>query len=133
MKPSKIAVIGIVATIAVAGVAAAVPGDAPADARASDAPADEQERADDERADDAADERPAANTSERGPVATDAAGERGPPSSLPEQVPDRVSEIHSLIDRFLGGGLSDLGDAVSDVAGNGNDGGDVENGDGQQA
>ena len=43
------------------------------------------------------------------------AGERGPPTDMPEQVPDHVGEIHGLINQFIDGSVSDLGSAVSDV------------------
>lgn len=50
----------------------------------------------------------------------------GPPSEMPSQVPDHVSEIHSLINQFLGGSIDQLGPAVSDAAGN-NGNGPAEN------
>ncbi len=40
----------------------------------------------------------------------------GPPTDLPDAVPDFVAEIHDLIRQFLGGDLDgSLGDAVSNV------------------
>lgn len=47
------------------------------------------------------------------------AASQGPPSELPGAVPDFVSEIHSSINEFLGGGIESLGDAISGVASSG--------------
>jgi hypothetical protein len=52
---------------------------------------------------------------------TDAASQ-GPPSELPAAVPDFVGDIQSSIDDFLGGGVENLGEAVSGVASNGDAG-----------
>ncbi|WP_144796313.1 hypothetical protein [Halorubrum depositum] len=53
----------------------------------------------------------------------DPAGDAGPPSDLPDQVPDFVGDVLSSVNDFLSGGVDDLGDTVSDVAGNGDDAG----------
>ncbi|SHG44444.1 hypothetical protein [Halobaculum gomorrense] len=45
------------------------------------------------------------------------AGQAGPPSNLPGPVPDFVSDIHDTIRSFLDGGIDNLGEAVSDIAG----------------
>ncbi len=45
----------------------------------------------------------------------------GPPSDLPEPVPEFVGDILNSIGEFLSGGIEDLGDTVSDIAGNGTD------------
>jgi hypothetical protein len=55
------------------------------------------------------------------PGPDDASGDAGPPSDLPDQVPDFVGDILSNVNDFLSGGVDDLGEAVSDVAGNGDD------------
>jgi hypothetical protein len=51
----------------------------------------------------------------------DDAGDAGPPSDLPDQVPDFVGDILVSVNEFLSGGVDDLGETVSDVAGNGDD------------
>jgi hypothetical protein len=43
----------------------------------------------------------------------------GPPSELPDPVPDFVSDIHSKINDFIGGGVENLGEAVSGIASSG--------------
>ena len=53
----------------------------------------------------------------------------GPPSDLPNPVPDFVGEILSSIGESLSDGIDDLGKTVSDIAGNGTDEGPVESGD----
>lgn len=45
-------------------------------------------------------------------------GEAGPPSDLPGPVPDFVEDILGTVQEFLDGSVSDLGSAVSDIAGN---------------
>lgn len=50
--------------------------------------------------------------------ASNGAAGNGPPSELPEVVPDFVGEIHSIISDFLAGGVTEVGNAVSDVASN---------------
>lgn len=43
----------------------------------------------------------------------------GPGDGLPEQVPDRVTEIHDSIESFLSGSIDTLGGSLSDLLGNG--------------
>lgn len=55
-----------------------------------------------------------ANASDTGE--TNASEGQGPDATLPEQVPDHVSQVHDLINQFLSGDLGGtLGDAVSGV------------------
>lgn len=59
---------------------------------------------------------------------------RGPPTDVPGQVPDHVSEIHQRIVSFLDGELDDLGAAVSDVTPkDGDESADAENEDAESA
>ncbi|WP_096389231.1 hypothetical protein [Halopenitus persicus] len=67
------------------------------------------ENVSDERAGNA-DER-AGNADER----ADTADGVGPNAGLPEQVPDRVGEIHDTIDSFRNGSIDGLGDSLSDL------------------
>ena len=39
----------------------------------------------------------------------------GPPSSLPDQVPDFVSDLHETIGDFLSGSVDNLGEAVRSI------------------
>lgn len=130
MNISKLVTIGLAVLVLTAGAVAAAPGNAPGDAQAgndSDQPgadagvgnagaddaADNASPADDTDA--AEDSAPMNKTN--GSAADD---RRGPPSDMPEPVPDRVGEIHSQIDEFLNGdGTFNLGEAVSDVASSG--------------
>jgi hypothetical protein len=45
------------------------------------------------------------------------ASDAGPPSDLPDQVPDFVGNILDSVNEFLDGDASDLGKTVSDIAG----------------
>lgn len=47
--------------------------------------------------------------------APDSARQAGPPTDLPEQVPDFVGDVHDAIGSFLDGNLENLGSAVSDL------------------
>ncbi|AGN01869.1 hypothetical protein L593_09620 [Salinarchaeum sp. Harcht-Bsk1] len=51
-------------------------------------------------------------------------GEQGPPTDMPEQVPDHVVQIHQTINDFLTGEVDDLGAAISDIVGD--DAGDAD-------
>ena len=65
------------------------------------------------------------------PGPDNASGDAGPPSDLPSQVPDFVGGILDNVNEFLSGGVYDLGETVSDIAGNGageGDGTDAEDG-----
>ena len=100
----------LVVTAGAAGAVAAAPGsgNAPDDAgpneNANDAAADAADDGDGD-ASDASDANDASAADER----------RGPPTDMPEQVPDHVGEIHDVINQFIDGSVSDLGSAVSDV------------------
>ncbi|PSQ19698.1 hypothetical protein BRD04_09770 [Halobacteriales archaeon QS_9_67_17] len=100
----------LVVTAGAAGAVAAAPGsgNAPDDAgpneNANDAATDAADDGDGD-ASDASDANDASAADER----------RGPPTDMPEQVPDHVGEIHDLINQFIDGSVSDLGSAVSDV------------------
>lgn len=135
MTVSKPAALVLVAVLVTAGAAAATPGNAPANSAA-----DDHEQASDYRFDEAAD---AGDTSKRNDENTTDAGDdgaantadaadenaqaassaqariddaRGPPTDLPEQVPDHVAQIHQLIIDFLSGDLDGiLGPNVSDA------------------
>jgi hypothetical protein len=77
-----------------------------------------------------------ASEDEAGSEAAAAADEerRGPPTDVPGQVPDHVSEIHQRIVSFLDGELDDLGAAVSDVTPkDGDESADAENEDAESA
>mgnify|MGYP007072973253 CR=1 FL=1 len=52
-----------------------------------------------------------------GPDDAGDAGDAGPPSDLPDQVPDFVGDVLSNVNDFLSGGVDDLGESVSDIAG----------------
>ena len=53
------------------------------------------------------------------PGPDNASGDAGPPSDLPDQVPEFVGGILDGVNEFLSGGVDDLGETVSEVAGNG--------------
>lgn len=53
-------------------------------------------------------------------------GEQGPPTDVPEQVPDHVVQIHQTISEFLDGAIDHLGSAVSDIVGEDGDADDAE-------
>lgn len=129
MKIHRIGAIAIVVLLIVAGAAAAAPGNAPDDIRDGTVPP---------LADDDADER-AQNDTDAKETADDARENgmderdervQGPPTSLPEQVPDHVSRIHDLIRQFIDGSLDgNLGDAISGVTPD--DGDESQNADSQ--
>ena len=103
----------LVVTASAAGAVAAAPGsgNAPDDA----APNENANDAATDAADDGDDASSADNASDASD-ANDAADERrGPPTDMPEQVPDHVGEIHDVINQFIDGSISDLGSAIGDV------------------
>ena len=114
MNVSKLAALVLVALLVTAGAAAAVPATATDHSGAAD-----HEQASDHRSDEAADG--AAVAAEGGAEAVGLAhprsdDTRGPPTDLPEQVPDHVTRIHQLILDFLSGDLDgNLGPSVSDA------------------
>ncbi len=59
-----------------------------------------------------------AGADERGDRSDGEAASQGPPTEMPEQVPDRVSEIHRTIQSFIDGTLEGpLGETLSGIAG----------------
>ena len=104
----------LVVTAGAAGAVAAAPGsgNAPDDAgpneNANDAATDAAE-------DDSDGDASSAGNASDANDASAADERRGPPTDMPEQVPDHVGEIHDLINQFIDGSVSDLGSAVSDV------------------
>ncbi|WP_340102117.1 hypothetical protein [Salinibaculum salinum] len=119
MKLTKtVGVLFAVLLVATAG-AAALPGNAPTDSQAGQA--DNQTDAADEEANESADAGPGMSNSANS-AADDRAGEnsddrRGPPTDMPEQAPDFVSQIHELVHQHLDGDLDNLGEQVSDLVG----------------
>jgi hypothetical protein len=114
-----------IVTAGAAGAVAAAPGNAPDDAGSQSDDAQDDDHPDDADADAMNEHAEAdrANASDRateGPdgnasVPAGSAGERGPPSELPGQVPAHVGEIHSSISSYLDGSIDDLGQALADV------------------
>ena len=99
--------------VATAGVAA-LPGNAPADSQAGQA----DDTYDDADASDApADSGPEMNDSEMGENASNVDDRQGPPTDMPAQVPDHVSQIHELIHQYLDGDIDNLGAQISDLMG----------------
>ncbi|MDZ7701132.1 MAG: hypothetical protein U5J98_03175 [Halobacteriales archaeon] len=121
MNAHNLIAIALAALLVFAGGAAALPGNAP-DGAGADA-------ADDHQPDDpasAADDRDADETETNETDSDDARDENaseGPPTDLPEPVPDHVSTIHQLIRDKLNGGLGNttLGEAISGVVGGGDE------------
>jgi hypothetical protein len=62
------------------------------------------------------------------PGPDNASGDAGPPSDLPDQVPDFVGGVLDSVNEFLDGGVDHLGETVSEVAGTGADEGDADDG-----
>jgi hypothetical protein len=52
----------------------------------------------------------------------------GPQSDLPDRVPDFVGGVLDGVNEFLSGGVDDLGETVSDMAGSGAGEGDADDG-----
>lgn len=99
------AILGALLALAVvaSGAALAAPGNAPTDVPS-------KETAPDQDASDAAD----AGSENRAGPASDS--DRGPPTDLPDAVPDFVGEIHDLIRQHVSGSLDGiLGHHISDV------------------
>jgi hypothetical protein len=135
MKSRTVIAAVLAALVLSTGTAAALPGNAPdgvgqADEHAQDEHAEETAENADDAADNASGESEEAmneseSEGERGPpsMAEDArpedAGSQGPPTDMPEQVPDHVTQIHETINQFLGGdsrGRSALPSATSSAA-----------------
>lgn len=123
MNLTKIAGVVLAVVLVAGGTAAALPNDAPT-TNAPDTPAQAENvtEAPDNETDADANETErgphAMNESERGPPADRGpdTAERGPPTDMPEQVPDFVTEIHETINTFLSGELDgDLGSAIAEI------------------
>ncbi|MDY6764744.1 MAG: hypothetical protein SV377_03520, partial [Halobacteria archaeon] len=93
--------------VGTAGVAMAAPGNAPVDTPADD------------KADDKANEEEKENGDQSNNESAQVEENQGPPEDLPvdenANVPDHVSEIHSLINQFIDDELDNLGQAISDL------------------
>ena len=128
MTRTKFVAVVFAALLVTVGTVAAAPGNAPVDVGTNDQYDDHAERGEENAAgahgatggrpanasaDDAAEN---ADDGPTGAANADAsnADRRGPPASLPAQVPDHASRIHDLVGSFLSGALDGaLGDAVS--------------------
>lgn len=114
MNTKRLITIAVAAMFLIGGVAA-VGAAAPVE-QASENATDAHEENAQTPAD--ADEADAAGA---GPGEADAAGEDangvGPSDGLPEQAPDRVTEIHDTIESYLGGSVDHLGESLSDLLG----------------
>lgn len=114
MKLTKIAGVTLALLLVASGAAAAMPGNAPADSQAGqaqdnyDGNADEAE---DARADDSTESADRSEMSEQ----ASAEERRGPPTDMPAQAPDFVSEIHQLVNQKLEGSIDNLGEQISAV------------------
>lgn len=140
MTFNEIAAAALAVLLVSAGAVAAVPGDVPDGAQADDHSQADEHAQDGDGQDGDRDERARgghANASVDG--ADDDAGapgeatagqareERGPPTDVPEQVPDFVSPIHEEILKHLNGDISgaELGEVISNLTpGDGSDGGE---------
>jgi len=133
MIRTKLVTVALAVLLVTVGTVAAAPGNAPVDVGADDQYDDHAEQAEenaddehdaDENATDDADENatddgPANAAENRDDAAADGvanADGQGPPADMPAQVPDHVSQIHDLIQSFLGGDHDgSLGGSVSDA------------------
>ena len=114
MNTKRLITIAVAAMFLIGGVAA-VGAAAPVEQASENATDAHEENAqtpaDADEADDAGE----------GPGEADAAGEDangvGPSDGLPEQAPDRVTEIHDTIESSLGGSIDHLGESLSDLLG----------------
>jgi cobalamin biosynthesis protein CobT len=114
MNPKTLIAIAIAALLVFAGGAAAMPGQATgADAADEHQPDDPGSNVADETGDDS-NETDADDA--RDENATD-----GPPTEIPDEAPDHVSQIHDFIREKLDGNLTgqELGEAISGLMGNG--------------
>lgn len=114
MRAEQIVIMTVAALVLIGG-AAAVGTAAPADA-ANETAVNETE---DVPTDQDNIENPGENSSEN---QSDSADGVGPSDGLPSQAADHVSEIHEQIDAFLNDGIDQLGHALEQLLGNGNDG-----------
>jgi hypothetical protein len=132
MKLTKITAVALALLVVGAGAVAAFPGQA----------ADQAQDHANDNANDAGDGMPAdagapddlGNASDAADNASDAnanaSERRGPPTDMPEPVPDHVSQIHETINSWLDGDTEgSLGEMISDIVGG--DGAADENADGQ--
>ena len=113
----------VVGSVMLLGGVAAVSAAGPGEMSADNAPADDTVPA--EAADQAANTDEQSTQQEVRPAQDDERADRagntsvGPSDGLPEQVPDHVSEIHESIESFLDGTIADLGEALQNVLGGG--------------
>lgn len=115
MKLHEIGAIAIVVLLITAGAAAAAPGNAPDDAGEGTVPPFAGNDVDDRAQNDTDAKAPADEARENGMEERHEPAQ-GPPTALPEQVPDHVSQIHDLIRQFIDGSRDgNLGDAISGV------------------
>ena len=145
MKLTTIAGALLAVLMVATGAAAAMPADAPTDAsveqpaNATDAQQNGSGQAD--VAPGGGDENPsdggvsdAEDADENASPAGIAEDRRGPPSDMPAQVPDFVTDIHDLVQQKIDGTLSSLGDQVSSLTpggeadGGGSDGPESDDG-----
>ena len=122
----RIAILATALAVLVLGTGAvmAQPGNAPVDVPAEQ-PTDGEQQAEHEMNETEQMNETEANASEHAGSQADVApdahannGEQGPPVEMPDPVPDRVAEIHEMIQQFLDGNLdSPLGESLQDVVG----------------
>jgi hypothetical protein len=123
MNAHYLIAIALAALLVFAGGAAALPGqasDAAEDNQPDDPGADASEQADENATDDAAEN--VTETAENETADEDAREEdaaAGPPTDIPAQAPDHVTQIHDLVRSKLDGALTgpELGTAISDLMG----------------
>jgi hypothetical protein len=118
MKLPQIASVLLAVVLVATAGAAAMPGNAPVDAQTGQADENYNDSADEGAIDaNASDAQDAQNDSEAQNNSDASAPDdrRGPPTDMPEQAPDFVTEIHELINQKLDGTLEDLGEALSAV------------------
>ena len=116
MQFTKLVAIALAALLLTAGVAAALPGDVPGHANADDhEQASDHADVDEQRNETASNE--STESSDAGPPGDRSEHAQGPPTDMPDPVPDFVAEIHAVIADYLAGDIDgNPGDAVSDVA-----------------
>lgn len=120
----------VVGSVMLLGGVAAVSAAGPGEMSADNAPVDDGVPSEDADQAADADEQSAAEDaqSEQDGERADRAGNTsvGPSDGLPEQAPDHVSEIHESIESFLDGTIADLGEALQNALGGGEQAADDE-------
>lgn len=127
MNAKRLTTIAIAATLLIGGLAA-VGAASPADAAAQNATNATGETNVTEETN-ASEETNATDDPAPDETADDGAEGVGPSDGLPEQAPDRVSEIHDAIESFLDGSGGDLGESLTDLL----SGGDAADGNADDA